>query len=234
MAALFWNQAWGYGQNTTSYKFQVPVITSGLYLLSKPCYSDGNFLQIFFFNILFFCDFLLPLKGLTSVSTPLFLLLELRSQKKMSPESEMSQWSFCFCFDLPVLIAPPRLWKWVVYLAALQYLTILTKYWVSVTRLSCWDRSTLRALAPQTLIQQRIALSGGNLPQAGRQRGTFKEPGRLTSVIFFFFFWEGAGGGAEIWVHNYSTIATEISQSGGKPAQAGSLVPLSAQISKYD
>lgn len=54
-----------------------------------------------------------------------------------------------------------------------RYLHILTKYWVSATRISCCDRLTGWALALQTLMQQRAALSGGNLPQAGRQRGTF-------------------------------------------------------------
>lgn len=47
------------------------------------------------------------------------------------------------------------------------------KYRVSVTTISCCDRLTEWVISLRTLIQQRVVLSGGNLPQAGRQQGTF-------------------------------------------------------------
>lgn len=59
---IFWNQARVCGQNTTSYKFQVPVITSGLYLPTMSQLYTWKFLPLFIsllkisiFTPLFFC-----------------------------------------------------------------------------------------------------------------------------------------------------------------------------------
>lgn len=71
MAALFWNQARGWGQNTTSYKFQVPVITSGLYLPSLPLLYRWKFLPIFpffFSRSSFFLPFSSHMRGSSQFS----------------------------------------------------------------------------------------------------------------------------------------------------------------------
>lgn len=58
------------------------------------------------------------------------------------------------------------------------YRNILTKYWVSATRISCCGRLTEWPLSLRTLMQQRAALSGGNLPPSRRwTAGHIREAG---------------------------------------------------------
>lgn len=186
MAALFSNQARGWGQNTTSYKFQVPVITSGLYLPSKPLLYRWKFLPI-----------LHPPPALPTSPIP-------------SHSQRLSQFSLCcfHCWDCwvkvdvwwkvkcvsgpqPPLWSPPphpflhvKLPRGSRPLVWVYYQNILTKYWVSATRISCCGRLTEWPLSLLTLMQQRAALSGGNSPPSlpssptRGQQGTLEARGR--------------------------------------------------------
>lgn len=142
--------------------------------LPSPCYIDGNS-----FRFSFSPPPISPPSS--SLSPPIWgvhlsfhitvFIVGIVESKRMSGKSEMCQRSLAFALIPPLpctkLPSGSRLLIWV------YYRSILTKYWVSATRISCCDRLTEWALSLQTLIQQRAVLSGGNLPQAGGQQGTF-------------------------------------------------------------
>lgn len=152
--------------------------------LPSPCYTDGNSFRFCFFSPSFtssvFLPLLLPFATFISVFTLLFLLLGLLSQSGCLVESEMCQRSPAsaliptapfLCVKLP-RGSRPLVW---VY-----YQNILTKYWVSATRISCCGRLTEWPLSLRTLMQQRAALSGGNLPPRRRTVGHIREAGAIT------------------------------------------------------
>lgn len=122
MAALFWNQAKSWGQNTTSYKFQVPVITSGLYLLFKLLL----FPSIFSYPTLSYVLALSScLQGSCQVSHHCFYCWNHWEKEGVSEHWNVS--AILCPYSHPTLLSeePPsgsRLLVWV------YYLSILTKY----------------------------------------------------------------------------------------------------------
>lgn len=106
----------------------------------------------------------LPFATFISVFTLLFLLLGLLSQSGCLVESEMCQRSTGSALIPPPPFLHVRLPRGSRPLVWVYYQNILTKYWVSATRISCCGRLTEWPLSLRTLMQQRAALSGGNLP----------------------------------------------------------------------
>lgn len=137
--------------------------------LPSPCYIDGNSFRFPFFSPSLSLRFLPPLfSSHLSFHTIVFFIVGTVESKKMSGKKWNVSAIFSLRFD-PALTFPPPVEAGCLFGCAIG--AFWQKYWVSVTRISCCDRLTERALALRTLIQQRAALSGGNLPQAGRQRG---------------------------------------------------------------
>lgn len=142
--------------------------------LPSPCYIDGNSFRFSFPPPPHLSSFVLPfsshLRGSSQFSHHCFYCWNCWVKEDVREKWNVSA-ILSLRFDPPLpctkLPSGSRLLIWV------YYRSILTKYWVSATRISCCDRLTEWALSLQTLIQQRAVLSGGNLPQAGGQQGTF-------------------------------------------------------------
>ena len=178
--------------------------------LPSPCYIDGNSFRFFFFK--------------SPLSSPLFSY-HARGPSHFShhcfycwvKEDVSEKWNVSAIFS-PVfdpssctqnLSMEARLLIWV------YYLTFLTRYWVSATRISCCDRLTLRALAHQTLIQQRTPCQVVIYPKQPDSRAHFRSLGDYCQRRTFWYLICNN-------VKNYFTITVVIS-IGGKGLSAEGL-----------